>query len=147
MYRVESTEIHSVEPNFTMMCLNVSVWTVAPTDWLASLFPETTSWLCGWRCKCLFSLQDPTCFLFLCQLKIQIQQQSQEISVGVDGSFLDQLLQSLFEWEMMVDHEVCQNQGRWPAHSHDAVHQNFPWRTGKMKGGCEERISEKPQTY
>lgn len=41
----------------------------------------------------LFSLlQNLTRFLFPCQLKIQIQQQSQEIPVGVDGSLLDQFL-------------------------------------------------------
>lgn len=84
--------------------------------------------------KCKNRLQDLACFLFFRQLKIQIQQQSQEIPVGVDRSFLDQLLQSPLEREAMVDHEVRQHQGRRAAHSHDAVHQNFPWRTDGMKG-------------
>lgn len=58
-------------------------------------------------------LQDLACFLLLPrQLQLQIQQQSQEIPVGVDGSLLDQRLQSMFEREVTVDHEVRQHQGR-----------------------------------
>lgn len=73
-----------------------------------------------------FGSQDLAHFLLPGQLKVQIQQQSQEIPVGVDGSLLDQLLQSPFEREVAVDHEVRQHQSGGAAHSHDAVHQNSP---------------------
>lgn len=73
-----------------------------------------------------FRSQDLTPFLLPGQLEIQIEQQSQEVPVGVDGSLLDQLLQSPFEREVPVDHEVRQHQRGGAAHSHDAVHQNSP---------------------
>lgn len=40
-------------------------------------------------CASASGSQDLARFLFLCQLKIQIQQQSQEVPVGVDGPLLD----------------------------------------------------------
>lgn len=86
-------------------CRNISVWTVGPNRLTGIAIPtnHTAVYLKGVN----FSWsQDLTCFLFSCQLKIQIQQQSQEIIVGVDGSLLDQFLQSLFERELTVDHEV-----------------------------------------
>lgn len=78
--------------------------------------------------------QDLTLSLLPHQLKVQIQQQGQEVPVGVDGSLLDQLLQSPLEREVAVDHEVGQHQRGGAAHSHDAVHQNSPWRADRMKG-------------
>lgn len=83
--------------------------------------------------------QDLARFLLPCQLEIQIKQQSQEIPVGVDCSLLDQLLQSSLEREVAVDHEVRQHQSGGAAHSHDAVHQNSPWRADEMKGTGDVR--------
>lgn len=118
---LNATEIYvSIQPNFTATyflykSLSLDCWTDRLPDIVT---PRNHTNGAG--------LEDLTRLLFSCQLEIEVQQQSQKIPVGVDGSLLDQLLQSLFEREVMVNHEVRQHQGRRAAHSHDAVHQNLP---------------------
>lgn len=62
---------------------------------------------------------------FLCQLFIQLEEERQEVPVGENGSFLDNVSQSVPQRKMSPRHEVGQDQGGRSAHAHDAVHQHL----------------------
>lgn len=47
---------------------------------------------------------------FECQLLIQLEEQRQEVPVGVNGSFLDDTPQSVSQRETLPQHEVSQDQ-------------------------------------
>lgn len=67
---------------------------------------------------------------FECQLFIQLEEERQEVPVGVNGSFLDDAPQSVSEWETLPQHEVSQDQSGRSTHAHDAMHQHFTCRAG-----------------
>ena len=64
------------------------------------------------------------------QLSVQLEEQGQEVAIGVNGSFLDDLPQSVSQRKTLPQHQVHQDQGGRSTHSHDAVHQHFPCRAG-----------------
>lgn len=65
--------------------------------------------------------------MFPLQLQVKVQQQSQEVPVGVDGSFLDQALDGRAQSHVMIQHEVRQDQRGRAAHTHNAMHQHLPY--------------------
>ena len=75
------------------------------------------------------------------QLQVQVQEQSQEVPVGVDGPLLDDLLDGPAQRQAVVEHEVRQHQGGGPAQSHDAVHQNLGCGEKKPRYVCECALS------
>lgn len=65
-----------------------------------------------------------------CQLFIQLEEEGQEVPVGVNGSFLDNMLQSISQSKTLPQHQVRYDQSGRSTHTHDAVHQNFSCRKG-----------------
>lgn len=46
---------------------------------------------------------------FECQLFIELEEEGQEVPVGVNGSFLDHMPQSVSQRKMLPQHQVCQD--------------------------------------
>lgn len=94
--------------------------TVAPRSFLRVLLPCLV---------CLFvCLQQDAGFAFHFQLQVEVKQQSQEVPVGVDGSFLDEALDGRAQRHVLIQHQVRQYQRGRPTHTHNAMHQHLPYK-------------------
>ena len=63
-------------------------------------------------CERAPTLEETARFLFPRQLKIEVQEQCQEILVGIDWSLLHQFLDGPLQGHVVVDYEVREHQGR-----------------------------------
>lgn len=87
--------------------------------------------LIKWRCSEEQRLsENRTQSPLSCQLFIQLEEEGQEVPVGVNGSFLDNMLQSISQSKTLPQHQVCYDQSGRSTHAHDAVHQDFSCREG-----------------
>lgn len=90
--------------------------------WASSLQPGARD-----RCTWPERLPPPSGLQTLPQPAVQGQELPQEAPVGDDASVVLDFLDGLHEGEVVVEHEVGQDQCGGSAHSHGAVHQDLPW--------------------
>ena len=57
---------------------------------------------------------------------VQVEQQRQEVPVGVNGSALDHMIHGVGERETAPQHQKRQHQSGRAAYTHDAMHQDLP---------------------
>jgi len=70
---------------------------------------------------------------------VQLQQQGQEVPVGVNGSAPDHVAHGVGEGQTAPQHQERQDQRRRAADTHDAMHQDLPcsaWRWGDKDFSC-----------
>lgn len=92
--------------------------------------PPPSSRKPGTHAPGLTSFPLPSCLQTLPQPAVQGQELPQEAPVGDDASVVLDFLDGLHEGQVVVQHEVGQDQCGGPAHAHGTVHQDPP---------CEDR--------